>query len=130
MTKSKLRRVLGWQSRSSGVLGWQNRSSGASWGRKTEPQASFRVGLLLVWGDSGRALGVRGVRGGPPRNFRVDFVFLSFPCRKSYETLSNKSFPPNSDETGDKYFQKQFYKDRLFWKLFILRLLELTFLNR
>ena len=54
--KPKLRRVLG----------WQNRSSRRPWGRKTEPQASFGVDLGSVWGKSGGAPGRFGrVRGGP-----------------------------------------------------------------
>ena len=79
VTKPKHRRVLGWKNRSSGdlgvaksklrwVLGSQNRTSGELRGR-------LGVGPGGFWAGSGT---FRGVRGGPPRNFGVDF----FPRQK------------------------------------------------
>jgi len=84
-----------------------------SWGGKIEAQAELGVAkpnvrkvLGSTWDRSGGTLGgfweVRGVRGGPLRNFGADLSF-SFPGRTKDENLSIKSFPFGSAEIGDEY---------------------------
>ena len=70
------------------------RSSGASWGSKTQPQTSSRVGLGVVWGDSGQVWEGQGQSGEGLEDFLGSTCVFSCPGRKSMKLCQTCSFLP------------------------------------